>query len=55
MLSAVQIATNRVLLRKARDADREGLIELKTDREVRAYIGGPLPRGLSSSASTRSA
>jgi RimJ/RimL family protein N-acetyltransferase len=44
MLSAVQIATDRVLLRKACDADREGLIELRTDPEVGAYIGGPLPR-----------
>ncbi|WP_435590760.1 GNAT family N-acetyltransferase [Nocardia sp. bgisy118] len=41
MLSAVQIATDRVLLRKARDADRERLIELRTDPEVGTYIGGP--------------
>lgn len=44
MLSAVEIATDRVLLRKARDADRERLIELHTDPEVCAYIGGPRPR-----------
>ncbi|MRH87647.1 GNAT family N-acetyltransferase [Nocardia sp. SYP-A9097] len=44
MLSAVRIATDRVLLRKARDTDREWLIELRTDPEVGAYIGGPLPR-----------
>jgi RimJ/RimL family protein N-acetyltransferase len=44
MLSAVEIATDRILLRKARDADRAGLIELKTDPEVCAYIGGPMPR-----------
>jgi len=44
MLSAVQIATDRVLLRKARDADRERLIELQTDPEVWAYLGGPRPR-----------
>jgi RimJ/RimL family protein N-acetyltransferase len=44
MLSAVQIAADRVVLRKARDADREGLIELKTDPDVCAYVGGPLPR-----------
>ncbi|MBB5915958.1 RimJ/RimL family protein N-acetyltransferase [Nocardia transvalensis] len=44
MLSATQIAAGRVLLRKARDADREGLIELRTDPEVGAYIGGPLLR-----------
>ncbi|MFE3001417.1 GNAT family N-acetyltransferase [Nocardia sp. NPDC059246] len=41
MLSATQIAAERVLLR---DPDREGLIELRTDPEVTAYIGGPLPR-----------
>src|SRR5262245_3406825 len=41
MLSAVQISTDRVLLRKARDADRERLIELQTDPEVWAYLGGP--------------
>lgn len=41
MLSAVRIAADRVLLRKARDADRDGLIELRTDPEVCAYIGGP--------------
>jgi RimJ/RimL family protein N-acetyltransferase len=41
MLSAVEIATDRVLLRKARDADRERLIELQTDPEVWAYLGGP--------------
>ncbi|MFX0578159.1 GNAT family N-acetyltransferase [Nocardia nepalensis] len=44
MLSAVQIAAERVLLRKACDADRERLIGLRTDPEVAAYIGGPLPR-----------
>jgi RimJ/RimL family protein N-acetyltransferase len=41
MLSAVQIAMDRVLLRESRDADREGLIELQTDPKVSAYIGGP--------------
>ncbi|MFI5776218.1 GNAT family N-acetyltransferase [Nocardia sp. NPDC051570] len=40
-LSAVHIATDRVLLRKARDTDRDRLIELRTDPEVGAYIGGP--------------
>ncbi|MFE3442671.1 GNAT family N-acetyltransferase [Nocardia sp. NPDC059180] len=30
-----------MLLRKAHDADREGLIELQTDPEVWAYLGGP--------------
>ncbi|TQM30702.1 GNAT family N-acetyltransferase [Nocardia bhagyanarayanae] len=41
MLSAVQIAAERVLLRKARDTDRERLIELQTDPDVWTYIGGP--------------
>lgn len=44
MLSAVRIATDRVLLRKALDTDRERLIELRTDPQVGAYIGGLLPR-----------
>jgi len=44
MLSAVEIATDRILLRKARDADRERLIELQTDPEVWAYLGGPRRR-----------
>lgn len=30
-LSAVRIATDRVLLRKARDTDQERIIELRTD------------------------
>ncbi|MFE5479715.1 GNAT family N-acetyltransferase [Nocardia sp. NPDC056541] len=41
MLSALQIRAERVLLRKARDGDREGLIELQTEPEVWAHIGGP--------------
>jgi RimJ/RimL family protein N-acetyltransferase len=44
MLSAVEIATDRVVLRKGRDADRERLIELQTDPEVWAYLGGPRVR-----------
>ncbi|MEV0236634.1 GNAT family N-acetyltransferase [Nonomuraea sp. NPDC050786] len=44
-LSATEIASDRLLLRKAHSADREGLIELVTDPEVRAYLGGPRPRG----------
>ena len=44
MLSAVPIATERLLLRKARDADRERLVELQTDPEVWAYLGGPRRR-----------
>lgn len=43
-LSAPVIESDRVLLRKARDADREGIIEVMTDPEVRTYLGGPRPR-----------
>jgi RimJ/RimL family protein N-acetyltransferase len=43
-LSATEITAQRVLLRKAHDGDREGLIELQTDPLVRAYLGGPRPR-----------
>ena len=44
-LSATEIRSERLLLRTAlHDTDREGLIELETDPEVRAYIGGPRPR-----------
>ncbi|MER6942776.1 GNAT family N-acetyltransferase [Nonomuraea sp. NPDC000554] len=43
-LSATEVLSDRLLLRKAHDADREGLIELFTDPEVRAYLGGPRPR-----------
>jgi RimJ/RimL family protein N-acetyltransferase len=44
-LSATEIRSERLLLRRAlHDTDREGLIELETDPEVQAYIGGPRPR-----------
>ncbi|GAB2450404.1 GNAT family N-acetyltransferase [Streptosporangium sandarakinum] len=44
-LSAAEIPSERLLLRRALlDTDREGLIELSTDPDVRAYIGGPRPR-----------
>lgn len=44
-LSATEIPSERLLLRGAlHDADREGFIELYTDPEVQAYIGGPQPR-----------
>ncbi|AXB41709.1 GNAT family N-acetyltransferase [Amycolatopsis albispora] len=36
--------TQRVVLRKARDADRDGLVEVFTDPEVRRSLGGPRPR-----------
>lgn len=45
MLSATEIPSERLLLRRAlHDADREGFVELHTDPEVQAYIGGPQPR-----------
>jgi RimJ/RimL family protein N-acetyltransferase len=43
-LSAPVIESDRIVLRKARDADREGIIEVMTDPEVRTYLGGPRPR-----------
>lgn len=42
--SATEITSDRLLLRKAHNTDREGLIELYTDHEIRAYLGGPRPR-----------
>ncbi|MEU8038935.1 GNAT family N-acetyltransferase [Streptosporangium sp. NPDC049078] len=44
-LSATEVLSERLLLRSVlHDADREGFIELSTDPEVQAYIGGPQPR-----------
>lgn len=43
-LSAAAIESDRLVLRKARDTDREGIVEVLTDPEVRAYLGGPRPR-----------
>ncbi|MBB5890491.1 GNAT family N-acetyltransferase [Kutzneria kofuensis] len=43
-LSAVRIAADRVVLRESRESDRDRLIELRTDPEVGAHIGGPNPR-----------
>ncbi len=43
-MSAVEISAGRVLLRGIRDRDRERLIELRTDSEVCAYLGGPRSR-----------
>lgn len=43
-LSAVRITTERLQLRESREADRERLIELRTDPEVGAHIGGPSVR-----------
>jgi RimJ/RimL family protein N-acetyltransferase len=44
-LSALEVTAGRLLLRKARDGDRDGLIEVQTDPRVRAYLGGPRDRG----------
>ncbi|GAA5611243.1 hypothetical protein Spla01_02390 [Streptomyces platensis] len=44
MLSATEITSDRLRLRKAHDTDRDGLIELQTDPQVRQYLGGPRPR-----------
>jgi hypothetical protein len=43
-LSAPVIESDRVVLRKARDTDRKGIVEVMTDPEVRTYLGGPRPR-----------
>lgn len=43
-LSATEITTDRLRLRKAHDADIDGLIDLQTDPQVRAHLGGPRPR-----------
>ncbi|MGW4773217.1 GNAT family N-acetyltransferase [Nocardia sp. NPDC004278] len=43
-LSAPEITSTRLLLRKAHDGDRDGFIELQTDPAVRTYLGGPRPR-----------
>lgn len=43
-LTADWIDGGAVMLRKAGDSDRDGLVEIMTDPDVRAYIGGPRPR-----------
>ncbi|MGH3545694.1 MAG: GNAT family N-acetyltransferase [Mycobacteriales bacterium] len=43
-LSAPEITSDRLLLRKAHDGYREEFIELQTDPQVRTYLGGPRPR-----------
>ncbi|MFJ8948353.1 GNAT family N-acetyltransferase [Streptomyces sp. NPDC102395] len=45
-LSASEITTDRLRLRKAHDADIDGLIEFQTDPQVRAHLGGPRPRSV---------
>ncbi|MEV4125272.1 GNAT family N-acetyltransferase [Nocardia sp. NPDC049707] len=42
-LSTPEITSDRLRLRKAHDDDRAGFIELQTDPQVRAYLGGPRP------------
>lgn len=43
-LSAMEITTDRLRLRKAHTTDIDGLIELQTDPRVRGHLGGPRPR-----------
>ncbi|MDX5564771.1 GNAT family N-acetyltransferase [Streptomyces sp. ID05-04B] len=43
-LSATEIGTDRLRLRKAHDGDVDALIDLQTDPQVRAHLGGPRPR-----------
>ncbi|WEV23884.1 GNAT family N-acetyltransferase [Streptomyces sp. 71268] len=43
-ISAPEIPTTRLRLRKAHDADIDGLIDLQTDPQVRAHLGGARPR-----------
>jgi RimJ/RimL family protein N-acetyltransferase len=43
-LSAVRIEAERIVLRKSLDSDRDRLVELRTDPDVGAYIGGPSTR-----------
>ncbi|WP_372411979.1 GNAT family N-acetyltransferase [Streptomyces luteireticuli] len=45
-LTATEITTDRLRLRQAHDADIDGLIELQTDPQVRAHLGGPRPRSV---------
>ncbi|WP_441963354.1 GNAT family N-acetyltransferase [Mycolicibacterium houstonense] len=42
-LTVSRIEARRVLLRKGRDGDAEGLIETQTDERVRQFLGGPRP------------
>lgn len=44
LLSTDHITADRVVLRNARAADWEGLIELQTDPALWTYLGGPRPR-----------
>ncbi|GAA4928402.1 GNAT family N-acetyltransferase [Nonomuraea thailandensis] len=44
-MSATEVRSERLLLRRAHAADREAIVELMTDPEVQAHLGGPRPRG----------
>jgi RimJ/RimL family protein N-acetyltransferase len=43
-LSATVVESDRLVLRKAQDADRDGILQVLTDPEVRAYLGGARAR-----------
>lgn len=43
-MTALHIDAGDVVLRKAREADREAIIAHVTDPDVRAHLGGPQPR-----------
>lgn len=42
-VTALGIECERVLLRKARDGDADGVVEIQADDEVRRYLGGARP------------
>lgn len=43
-LQAIRFEARDVVVRKARQEDREGFVEVFTDPEVRTYLGGAKPR-----------
>ncbi len=43
-VSAIEIRSERLVLRRAQPSDVDGLVELQTDPVVRAHLGGPRPR-----------
>lgn len=43
-MTALRIDAGEVILRKAREDDREAIISHVTDPDVRAHLGGPQPR-----------
>ena len=44
-MTALRIDAGDVILRKAREDDREAIIAHVTDPEVQAHLGGPQPTG----------